>query len=528
LYACVIDTNNRVVVHTGGKISGTPAPKHNGQKDTWGEIESLRFKNSNDIRVCEYRSPLTSGSKDFGSIRLAVADPSIWTNLSNTTENFLMALILPLLILWIGTVILRRLTTPLATVESQIQNVASAQIIKPETVNVVAGDGLYTEGWNKIVAFIQRGGNSANSQIQNAVNHYRNNQVFEILDSLPDGIAVTDSELKIKISNQSFSALFNLQTDNRSPDGRNLTEFLNANRIENSHNDQTDEADDWNLPAAVTEIKRQHGESERVLRVARYFLQQNNAKTGQMVWAIRDITQQKLTERMRDEFLDSATHELRTPLSNIKAYSETLAISEVLNIEQQKEFCNTINSEATRLARLIDDLLSISNVEAGSMAISRENVEVDRMMREIISTIKPSMSKKNIEFNVTMPQKTLPSLFIDKDKIQVAMVNILGNAAKYTPAGGRVDVFVRLTDEQIEFSVEDTGIGVRKEDIPKLFEKFFRCADNDVQNETGTGLGLSLADEVVRLHGGKITIESEYGKGSQFTIVLPARQGALV
>lgn len=525
LFASVTDTNNVIVSSTGKANKGALAREVVGAKEKWGAIESIRYENADQIRICEYRAPLVSGSQNFGSIRLAVPDHSIWDSFSAAYDHILLALTLPLVILAIGAFVLRKCLTPISAVESQILDIAKADLVNQGLVSTVDGSDWTTSGWNKIVSFLQNGPVKTRDKIQDAVAHYRQNQALEVLNSLPDGLAVTDSSNDIKLNNAAFLSLFEYTQVNDSPIGKNIADFLNAHL---DADDANATSPDWDSGEAVSEIKRTFGEHERVLRVARYRLRSHSGSQSNLsVWSIRDVTQQKLTEKMRDEFLDSATHELRTPLSNIKAYAETLAISEILDVDQQKEFCNTINSEATRLARFIDDLLSISNVEAGSLAITRENVEVDRMMRDIVTKIKPIMVGKDIEFNVNMPQKTLPSISIDKDKIQVAMVNILGNAAKYTAQGGRVDVFVKLANGQVEFSVEDSGVGIRPEDLPRIFEKFYRCADEDIQNETGTGLGLSLADEIIRLHGGKISVDSEYGKGSKFTILLPANSGVL-
>jgi two-component system phosphate regulon sensor histidine kinase PhoR len=238
------------------------------------------------------------------------------------------------------------------------------------------------------------------------------------------------------------------------------------------------------------------------------------------VWMIRDVTQQKLAEEMRDQFVDTATHELRTPLANIKAYAETLALADVIDIEQQKQFLNTINSEATRLARFVDDLLSVSSMELGSLSLNKQVTDLTRMLNEVLAKVRPQMTEKGLTFEVAFPEK-MPEPELDKDKISAVLVNLLGNAVKYTPEQGTVIFRVNITDKQIELSIEDTGVGIAADELPKVFEKFFRSQDPRVQEQTGTGLGLALAHEVVRLHGGNIEIESEINKGSTFTVLLP-------
>jgi two-component system phosphate regulon sensor histidine kinase PhoR len=235
---------------------------------------------------------------------------------------------------------------------------------------------------------------------------------------------------------------------------------------------------------------------------------------------MRDVTQQKLAEEMRDQFVDTATHELRTPLANIKAYAETLALADVIDIEQQKQFLNTINSEATRLARFVDDLLSVSSMELGSLSLNKQVTDLGRMLNEVLAKVRPQVAEKRLALDVVLPEK-MPEPEMDKDKIATVLVNLLGNAVKYTPEGGRINFRVNITDRQIEISVEDSGVGIAEQELPKVFDKFFRSQDPRVQEQTGTGLGLALAQEVVRLHGGRITVESEINKGSTFSVLLP-------
>ena len=217
---------------------------------------------------------------------------------------------------------------------------------------------------------------------------------------------------------------------------------------------------------------------------------------------------------MRDSFVDTATHELRTPLANIKAYAETLALADMIDVEQQKQFLNTINSEATRLARFVDDLLSVSSMELGSLSLNKQVTDLHRMLNEVLAKVRPQIEEKRLTFEVSLPEK-LPEPELDKDKIATVLVNLLGNAVKYTPAGGRVTFRVNVT-EQSRDRRRGYGRGHCGGRVAEVFDKFFRSHDPRVQEQTGTGLGLALVQEVVRLHGGQITVESEINKGSTF------------
>ena len=237
----------------------------------------------------------------------------------------------------------------------------------------------------------------------------------------------------------------------------------------------------------------------------------------------RDVTQQRLAEDMRDKFLAAATHELRTPLTNIRAYAESLAAGkDDIDVESQKRFYNVIQSEAVRLSQLIDDLLDVSRMQAGALAIERREMDLARMIDEVGQKIEATMQNREVEFRRDLPPK-FPKIMADKSKLAAALVNLLGNAAKYTPAGGRVTFRVDIAEEKIEFAVADTGIGIAPEELPRVFDRFFRSADDRVRDIPGSGLGLSLAQEIARLHGGDLTVDSELNVGSIFRLSLPLK-----
>jgi signal transduction histidine kinase len=234
------------------------------------------------------------------------------------------------------------------------------------------------------------------------------------------------------------------------------------------------------------------------------------------------VTQQKLAEKAREQFVFTATHELRTPLANIRAYSETLAMASDIPVEQQQSFYNTINNEATRLARFVDELLNISQMEAGAITIQKHEIELERMLSEILESQRPLAIEKKQTFNVSIGPK-LPKVIADKDKLAAAITNLVSNAIKYTPDGGKVAVSVEADNSRVLFAVEDSGIGISADEIPKLGEKFFRSGDERVQTIVGSGLGLAFSQEVARLHGGSISIRSQLHQGSCFTLELPLR-----
>jgi signal transduction histidine kinase len=216
----------------------------------------------------------------------------------------------------------------------------------------------------------------------------------------------------------------------------------------------------------------------------------------------------------------TATHELRTPLNNLQAYAEALQEEEDLELERQKEFCNVINSEANRLGRLVDQLLTVSQMEAGSMVANRHELELLPMIEYAADQLRGQAEQKQTKLTTKLSAK-LPTVFGDRDKLQAALVNLVGNAIKYTPEHGEVLLRCSADERWIRIDVEDNGPGIPEEEQSKVFDKFFRGAATRESDERGNGLGLAFAREIARLHGGDIELQSVVDEGSVFTLRLP-------
>ena len=215
-----------------------------------------------------------------------------------------------------------------------------------------------------------------------------------------------------------------------------------------------------------------------------------------------------------------ATHELRTPLTNIGLYVERAIDLAEEDIADRAECLNVINDEVLRLNRLVGEVLSVSEIEAGSLSIRRDDVKLDQLVEDLRESFTRQAEKKEITLAFDLPPK-LPTLQGDRDKIALALHNLLGNAVKYTPAGGEVTVTAAEVQGSIELSVADTGIGIGPDDLPRVFDKFYRAKDERLATIDGSGLGLALAREVIRLHHGDITVKSTLNEGSTFTLTLP-------
>lgn len=246
---------------------------------------------------------------------------------------------------------------------------------------------------------------------------------------------------------------------------------------------------------------------------------------GRRLWAVvvvlHDITHDREIARTKIEFVNDVSHELRTPLSCIKAYVEMLVDNEIPDQQARHHCYCSIQDQADRLGRLIDNILNISRIEAGMMPVSKQALDLPGQVAEAVDSVRLAAQEKNIELTIGRCDPCV--IYADRDMLGQAIGNLLSNAIKYTSDGGKVEIACQTDpqDQQVIVEISDTGIGIAPEDLARVFEKFYR-AGNVNGMARGTGLGLAMVKQVVEtLHGGKVQVRSELGKGSTFRIVLP-------
>ena len=236
-----------------------------------------------------------------------------------------------------------------------------------------------------------------------------------------------------------------------------------------------------------------------------------------------EIANQKLIEanRAKSEFLATMSHELRTPLNAIIGFAEVLldGLCGELN-DEQREAVTDIYESGKHLLRMINDILDLSKIEAGRMEIRKESFKIDEVLESVRTVVSELVGGKNLRYSEEIPPD-LPPIYADKVRFKQIMYNLVSNAVKFTPEGGSVTVRASHDDKEFTFTVQDTGIGIRKEDMPKLFEEFVQIDSSYSRQYEGTGLGLALTKKLVEMHGGRIWVESEYGKGSRFSFTIP-------
>ena len=240
-----------------------------------------------------------------------------------------------------------------------------------------------------------------------------------------------------------------------------------------------------------------------------------------IVTILRDVTKEKEIDRMKTEFISTVSHELRTPLTTMKEFTSIISdeIPGKLTTDQ-KEYVDIIKGNIDRLARLINNLLDISKIEAGRAELKKTLVDITNLASSVVSTLKPEAEGKHIEFKTVFPASKI-DVYADPDKIVQAFTNLIGNAIKFTKENGKITVGIKDMEKEVEYSVADTGVGIASENLSELFTKFQQFGRTAGAGTKGTGLGLVITKELVELHNGRIWAESKPGKGSKFIFTLP-------
>ncbi len=243
------------------------------------------------------------------------------------------------------------------------------------------------------------------------------------------------------------------------------------------------------------------------------------------VSVLRDITRDVEVDRMKTEFISNVSHELRTPMTSIKGYADLLVMGAAGEInERQREFLSTIKGNADRLSTLVNDLLNISRIDSGSAVMNAQQVNLNHLLGGVVAHVRSQIQAHNRAITlVNEIAPDLPSTYADADKLTQVFTNLVDNAYQYTPDDGKITVAARLDGEgRLLVTVSDTGIGIPEQMLPRVFERFFRNDEHPLVMETpGTGLGLALSKELIEMHNGRISVESEVGRGTTFYVSLP-------
>ena len=337
------------------------------------------------------------------------------------------------------------------------------------------------------------------------------NKVDTIIRYMTDGVLAFDKEGDAIHINPAAYSMLRLSEDVK----LTFDEFVTVNSV------------DISLPELIylehyKTIERDVTTPHAMLKAYFAPFKMENEKTAGVVVVLQDVTEAQAVENMRREFVANVSHELRTPLTTIRGYAETLLDSDLTeDADMAKHFLSVMNREVDRMTRIVKDLLALSRMDKETLEKSKTFFSMDELLADVVSRMTINAKEKGHILTYS-PTSDMPPVLADRDRIEQVIVNIISNAIKYTPDGGTIEVFAGYMYKEVYIKVKDNGIGIPQKDIPRLFERFYRVDKARSRDKGGTGLGLAIAKEIMELHGGSITVISEYGEGSEFLIKLPA------
>lgn len=344
----------------------------------------------------------------------------------------------------------------------------------------------------------------------------------DILNTVQEGIQLIDKDRKIIQVNQQLGEIFNKKDSTSEMLGLSWEQWsrLMADQIEE---EQFIESmgklihSAYVSPTEENSFIYRKNNSNQVIRVyCRTFKNGSNEEFGSLL-VHRDITKEYEIAKMKSELVSTVSHELRTPLASVLGFTELL-LNKELNPERKTKYLKTIYNEAQRLTALINDFLDIQRMESGKQAYEKQFIDITSILQNVIELQQVNTSLHNIHFSVETEETTILG---DRMKMEQVFTNLLGNAIKYSPNGGNIYIRIYRKNDLVSIDVQDEGLGIPKDAIPNIFQQFYRVDNSDRRRIGGTGLGLAIVQEIVKAHGGTITVISESGIGSTFTVHFP-------
>lgn len=336
-----------------------------------------------------------------------------------------------------------------------------------------------------------------------------NSRIRTILNNMSEGVIAIDEDTRIVSVNPTAEKIFNISKE--SAEGKF---FLEA--VRNSDIAEIISSVLKNGKVISREITFA-GPVPRIFRINASSIYERNNISGCLA-VIHDITEIRKLETMRRDFVANVSHELKTPLTSIKGFVETLLEGALNDKENSRGFLQIIRDHTDRLDNLINDLLTLSYVESREIRLKLAGINMKKLTEEILSGFKAQLKKKAIEVKNELPQELIVKA--DKNRIEQVLTNLIDNAVKFNKEKGYVKIYARDS----KFIVEDSGMGIPDKDIPRIFERFYRVDKARSRELGGTGLGLSIVKHIVELHGGSVGVESVEGLGSKFWFTLPRGQ----
>lgn len=470
----------------------------------WGT--SLRHSHTIGVDMLYTAVPLKTGGALTGFVRLSMPLHTVKEMMSLIKERVIAGSFLILIAaVVLGVVLSRRLTNKVEEMAEFTKDVASGNFTR--RLPVKSGDelGMLAGNLNWMVLQLHKEMNSVIRQ---------NTTLEAVLGGMAEGVLAADREGKVILANDRLLGTFGLGHEEIT--GRPFLEVIRNSDLLRLFRQAHERRETVSGEVEVSFPERMH------FMVGCVPLGAEENFSG-VVMVLHDITRMKALERVRRDFVANVTHELKTPIAAIQGFSETLLSGALDEKENAVRFLKIIESNSRRLARLIEDLMTISKIELGEIKLDLKPVSLLNVSNEAAALLEPKIKGKGLQFEINIPED-VPRVMADRDRLYQVILNILDNSVKYTPEGGKITISASAKPGpdpcEVELSIADTGIGIPPEMLPRIGERFFRVDIARSRELGGTGLGLAIVKHIVKAHGSELRVESFPQKGTSISFFL--------
>jgi len=473
------------------------------------EGQAVRFDAATgESRVFAATPILGTGDTLVGVVHVSVPRAWVWRQLRRMVPALGTALVMGMAAAWfVGSRLSRRITRPLEEFTQVAERVSAGDFAQRAPVDDTEELGRLGRTFNTMAERLKQ-------KIQEISQEQK--KIEAIVSGMVDAVIATDRTGKVMLLNRAAEELLQIGRDQAQ--GRLAREVLTDRRLVAMLEDATarGQVAAEELPAGA--------HHDRVIEAHCAPITGDESDVIGAVAVLRDVTVLRHTERLRRELTANVSHELRTPLTSIKGFAETLLHGALKDEAASVRFLTIIDSEANRLVKLVDDLLDLSRLESKGATLEVGAVDLGQLVAHTVDRLRPLAEESRLTLAYRGPSEV--QVLADADRLEQVLTNLIDNALKYSAPGGRVDVAILPNDHEVTVTITDTGRGIPPDDLPHVFERFYRADRSRTRGSGGTGLGLAIAKHVVEAHGGVIGVRSRLGEGTTFLFTLPRNGSA--
>ena len=467
---------------------------------TSGFGQSTRYSTTAGQREMYVAVPIANQGKVLGVARAALPLTKVEESISQLTKTVILAIVITTVLAILAAWLIARTTTrPIRELTRASKKIAAGQLDQKITVRMKGEIGQLASAFNEMSLSLRKMVEEVSAEKA---------KLTTILSNMADGVIMTDVNGSIVLANQAAGKLFGFRED----------DAITRPVIEVVHDHEVEEILKLCLKTGKEQTTQfESGAARRFLRAIAISINNQGRPDGALI-LLQDLTELRNLQTMRRELVGNISHELRTPIAGIKAMAETLQDGAIDDRKAAGDFLTRIVGEADRLTQMVAELTQLSRIETGQVELKMEPVNINLLAEEVMAQMNPLAERHQVTLFQEL-SNDLPLIQVDKDRIRQTIINLVHNAVKFNKPGGKVKISTGHDANSIIVSVSDNGIGIPREDLPHVFERFYKA--DKARTGGGSGLGLAIARHTVQAHGGDIRVQSEEGKGSTFSFNLP-------